>query len=112
MDHQFPIVATLPDGSERKPLRMTVGIDRDGNPAPRTILWAWSAATQRGFPLIDVAAEPRPVGGRPDRWVLEVEGVDMPLARRRSASCCGDPMKRWRPPFPGAQRSETVTTER
>lgn len=113
-DHRFPIVATLPDGTVRKPLHLTVGpgLAEDGSVDPAagqvTILWAWSAATSRGFPLLIESEAPVPVAGRSDRWTLTTPGGEWKLRYSRSASCCGDPMKRFRPPGTGASRRSAL----
>lgn len=109
-DHRFPIVATMPDGSTRSPLHMTIGpaldeageIDPDGEQV--TILWAWSAAHHRGYPFLISTNEPVLVQGRSDIWRLHTEAGVVGLRYNRSASCCGDPMKKWRPPGTGARR--------
>lgn len=119
MDHQFPIVLTGLAGRDYQPLRMTHGIDADGEPADLTILWKWSAGAGTAYPLVTVPGPPEPIEGNPGRWRLRL-GPDADIAaaaggpwegvvhavRRPSASCCGDPMKTWRPPFRGAQRTE------
>lgn len=110
--HRFPIIAAAPDGSwTRKPLHMTVGpglapdgtIDPD---APQvTILWAWSAALSRGYPWVITPDAPVQVPGRADRWSLNTDEHGLlSLRYSRSASCCGEPLRRWRPPGVGASR--------
>jgi hypothetical protein len=109
-DHRFPIIATAPDGTVRKPIHMTVGPglteagDVDPGAPQVTILWAWSAPLGRGFPLVITPPPPVPVAGRSDRWTLETPEGTWQLRYSRSASCCGDPMKKWRPPGAGAAR--------
>jgi hypothetical protein len=109
-DHRFPIIATTPDGTVRKPLHLVVGPGltmngdtTDGAPT-KSILWAWSPAVGDAFPLLITEAAPEPVPGRSDRWKLTTDQGVWQLRYSRSASCCGDPMKRWRPPGVGASR--------
>lgn len=112
MEHEtrFPIVVTDPDGKVRKPIHLQVapGLTIDGTTiegaAPVTVLWAWSPAVGQAFPLLVTEAALTPVPGRSDRWTIDTgEGV-WHLRYDRSASCCGDPMKRFRPPGSGAPR--------
>jgi hypothetical protein len=112
MDHLrvFPVVATLPDGSIRKPVHVVVGpgLDTEGNEtdgAPaRTIIWAWSAALGKPFPLLDTDGAPELVPARADRWTLTTPEGTWHLRYSRGASCCGEPLRRWRPPGVGAAR--------
>jgi hypothetical protein len=109
-DHRFPIVATFADGDVFKPLHMTVGpgLDDVGEVDPDaeqvTILWRWSAAVGRAYAWVTTENRPIPVPGRSDRWTLDTSDGQLQLRYSRSASCCGDPMKRWRPPGVGASR--------
>lgn len=109
-DHRFPIVATDPDGDVVKPLHLTVGpgLDPDGEIDPDaeqvTILWRWSAALGRAYPWVTTENPPVPVPGRSDRWILDTADGRLRLRYSRSASCCGDPMRHWRPPTAGAVR--------
>lgn len=117
-DHRFPIVATVtaPPGAEapgqlEKVVHLTVGpgLAPDGTIDPdapqTTILWAWSAHLRRGYAWQTTTNPPVLVAGRADRWDLDLgDGLTARLVYRRSASCCGDPLKRWRPPGAGARR--------
>jgi hypothetical protein len=109
-DHRFPIVVTDPEGKVRKPIHLQVGpgLTTEGvttlGAAPVVILWAWSAALHQAYPLLTTEAPLVPVEGRSDRWTLHPEGELWQLRYDRSASCCGDPMKQFRPPGTGAAR--------
>jgi hypothetical protein len=109
-DHRFPIVATDPDGQVRKPIYLQVapGLTADGETTegapPVAILWAWSAALGKAFPLLTTSAAVVDVVGRTDRWTIDTgDGVWL-LRYDRSASCCGDPMRSFRPPGTRAAR--------
>jgi hypothetical protein len=113
-DHRFPIVVTDPDGKVRKPIHLQVGPgltiegETTAGAAPVTILWAWSAAIGKAFPLLVTEAALVPVPGRSDRWTIDTGELGVwRLRYDRSASCCGDPMKRFRPPGTGAARRST-----
>ncbi len=109
-DHRFPIVVTDPDGNVRKPIHMVVGpaLTDDGTVDPAgeqtTVLWAWSAAVGKAYAWVTTTNPPVPVPGRSDRWTLDTADGTLLLRYDRSASCCGDPMRRFRPPGTGAAR--------
>lgn len=124
-DHRFPIVATISyaPGADlqgealqlEKVVHLTVGpgLDQAGAVDPdapqATILWAWSAHLRRGYAWHATPNPPVPVPGRSDRWDLDLgDGITARLVYRRSASCCGDPLKTWRPPTAGARRHGTT----
>lgn len=113
-DHRFPVIATAPDGHIRRPVHLVVGpgLTVDGEmtegAAPVVVIWAWSAATGRAFPLLVSEAELIPVAGRSDRWSLATEEGTWQLRYSRSASCCGEPLRRFRPPGTGASRRSAL----
>lgn len=113
-DARFPVIATAPDGTVRKPVHvvagpgLTVDGDTTEGAAPVVVVWAWSAATSKAFALLVAEAPMVPVAGRSDRWtVATAEGV-WQLRYSRSASCCGEPLRRFRPPGTGASRRSAL----
>ena len=113
VEHLHPVAATVSahGRTDRKVCHLTIGPGADADaaePGQVTILWAWSAHLGRPFPWYITTAEPVALEGRPSQWTLDIApGITAKLRRQPGAWCCGDPMKRWRPP--GFERPKAGT---
>lgn len=106
-DHHYPVVATI-GGDGTRLVHLVVGPHPDHPDQQATTLWAWSAALRKAYAMVVVDAEPVAIPGRGDMWTLETgEFGTVRLKVDPFASCCGDPLKRFRPP--NAPRARSVT---
>lgn len=102
---EYPCRVHLPNGREVAPVWLVAGnLPEDGAGPYPTNVWRWSSITRSPYQWLVSRCEPEQLS--PGVWRLHLEGVeggafdgqDVTISRAPGSSCCGDPMKAFRPP--------------